>query len=262
MKHQGKSVVISGGTSGINLGIAKTLAAEGANVCVFGRDPEKAARAANEISSVAAGGGKSLGCSADVRVPDSVGEVFEKAHSEFGAVDIVIAGAAGNFLSSAADLSPKGFKTVIDIDLLGAYNVFHHAFHHISKPGGSMIAITAPQAVNPTGFQVHACAAKAGINMLVKCLALEWGQFGIRVNAISPGPIADTEGMARLAPTPEIEKAMTARTPLKRFGTKDEIGALASFLSAQEAEYITGSIFNCDGGVELGDASADFSPRK
>ena len=250
-----KSILISGGTSGINLGIAKVFAGMGANVAVFGRDPEKAKAAAAEVEAV--GGGRSLGLAADVRVPDAVGEVVNDTVTAFGPLDVVIAGAAGNFPAPAIDISPKGFKTVVDIDLLGTYNVFRLGFDHRNKDGSSFIAITAPQAVNPTLFQVHVCAAKAGINMLVKSLALEWGQAKVRVNGISPGPIANTEGMRRLAPTPEMEERARNSNPLKRYGEAEEIGHMAAFLSSPAAGYVNGTILNCDGGTELGDASAD-----
>ena len=250
-----KNVLISGGTSGINLGIAKVLASEGANVCVFGRDAEKAQRAAAEID--AAGPGQALGLAADVRAPGPVNEVIQQAWDAFGDLDIVIAGAAGNFPAPAIDISPRGFETVVAIDLLGTYNVFHGAFNHLRKPGASLIAITAPQGARPWAMQAHVCSAKAGINMLVQCLAMEWGPAGIRVNAISPGPIAGTEGMARLAPTPEIEQHFKNGLALKRFGEAHEIGHLASFLSSDKASYITGCVYNCDGGTDLGDASQD-----
>jgi hypothetical protein len=181
---------------------------------------------------------------------------LDEVQRTFGDFDIVIAGAAGNFPAPAIDISPNGFKAVVDIDLLGTFNVFRLAFDRRRESGCSMIAITAPQAVRATPFQAHVCAAKAGINMLVKCLALEWGPGNVRVNAISPGPIAGTEGMRRLAPTPEIEASQKAAVALGRFGEAEEIGNLAAFLCSSEAAYINGAIMNCDGGTELGEASA------
>lgn len=249
-----QAVLISGGTSGINLGIAKVLSGLGANVSVFGRDPEKAARAAHEIKSET--GGEVLGLSADVRVYDAVADVVEATTTRFGPLSIVIAGAAGNFPAPAIDINAKGFKTVVDIDLMGTYNVFWSAFQKRAE-AASFIAITAPQAVNPTPFQAHVWAAKAGINMLVKCLAMEWGPAETRVNAISPGPIAGTEGMARLAPTREAEMRVTASNPLRRMGSPEEIGQMAAFLSSPAASYVNGCIVNVDGGTELGDASHD-----
>jgi NAD(P)-dependent dehydrogenase (short-subunit alcohol dehydrogenase family) len=154
-------------------------------------------------------------------------------------------------------MSANAFKTVVDIDLIGTFNVLRAAFPHLRRPGASLISITAPQAVNPSMFQAHACAAKAGVNMLTKCLAMEWGPAGVRVNAISPGPIAETEGMARLAPTPELERSAKGRLALRDYGTKGDISAAALFLASDAARYITGTILDCDGGASLGDASGD-----
>lgn len=252
---EGRNALISGGTSGINLGIAEVLCAAGANVAVFGRDADKSKAAADQIA--AHGSGLALGLAGDVRDPDAVAAIVEQTVAGWGPLDIVIAGAAGNFPANAIDLSPKGFKAVVDIDLLGTYHLFWNSFAHLRKPGASLIAITAPQATRPWPRQAHVCAAKAGINMLVRCLALEWGPAGIRVNAISPGPIEGTEGMARLAPTGEIAEAHQRRLALKRWGQAEEIGHLAAFLCSDQAQYITGSIYPCDGGSDLGDASTD-----
>jgi len=230
------------------------MAALGAKVAVVGRNAEKATLAADEIRAV---NGQALGLSADVREFDAVAASLRATVEAFGAPDIVISGAAGNFPAPAVSISAKGFKTVVDIDLIGTYNVFRAAFDVSSKPGASFIAISAPQALHPMAFQAHVCAAKAGINMLVQCLALEWGPAGIRVNGISPGPIVGTEGMARLAPTPAIEAMIKQRLSLRRFGQPSEIGDAAVYLSCEAASYVTGTILDCDGGSQLGDASRD-----
>lgn len=252
----GRTAYISGGTSGINLGIAKLMADRGANILVFGRDPDKAARAAAGIR--AATGRTILDGSADVRDPAAIAELFRRAQGEIGTPDIVIAGAAGNFMAPATAISPNGFKTVVDIDLLGTYNVFRSAFDLGLRPGASLIAITAPQGARPHPFQAHVCAAKAGVNMVVRCLALEWGQAGIRVNAIAPGPIEGTEGVDRMAPTEADKARWVQTTPLRRFGTVGDIAEAAAFLSSDAAAYVTGAIFDCDGGMQLGDASLDM----
>ena len=244
----GKVAFIAGGTSGINLGIAKRMAELGAKVAVAGRDPEKAQRAAAEI------GHGAVGYSTDVRDYAATRGVIEQIHAAWGPLDIVVAGAAGNFLAPAAGLSANGFKTVVDIDLLGTFNTFRASYDLLRKPGASLIAITAGQAVNPTMMQIHACAAKAGINQVIRVLAMEWGPEGVRVNGISPGPIAGTEGMARLAPTEEITKAITGRIALRRFGEINEVAESAVFLSSDSAGYVTGLILDCDGGSQLGDA--------
>jgi len=250
-------VYISGGTSGINLGIAKGFAARGARVLVFGRDAAKAEAAAAEVRAVT-GAAEVMAGSADVRSFEAIQALFARAVDELGAPDVVIAGAAGNFMAPAVGISANGFKTVVDIDLLGTYNVFRAAFDVARRPGASFIAITAPQEVQPLPLQVHVCAAKAGVNMVVKVLAMEWGQAGIRVNAISPGPIAGTEGVERMAPTAEAKAAWSQSTALRRLGSAQDIARTAIFLSSEDAGYITGTIVDCDGGMKLGDASGDY----
>ena len=250
----GKVAYVAGGTSGINLGIALRFAELGARVVVVGRNAAKALAAANEIR---AAGVETLGLSADVREYEAVERSLQATMTAFGQVDIVVSGAAGNFPAPAVSISAKGFKTVVDIDLIGTYNVFRAAYDVVTRPGASLLAISAPQALHPMTYQAHVCAAKAGVNMLVKCLAMEWGPAGIRVNGISPGPIEGTEGMARLAPTESIQKAIAARIAVRRFGRRDEIGDAAIYLSSEAGSFVTGTILDCDGGSQLGDAGRD-----
>jgi NAD(P)-dependent dehydrogenase (short-subunit alcohol dehydrogenase family) len=251
---QDKVAFITGGTSGINLGIAKGLVEVGAKVAVLGRNPEKAASAAQEIMDEK--GGTALAVTADVRDPEQVETALKEVSEKLGKIDILLSGAAGNFPAPALAISPKGFKTVVDIDLIGTYNVFHLGFKYLAKDA-SLLAITAPQAVVPMPYQAHVCAAKAGINMLIKCLAVEWGPAGIRVNGISPGAINDTEGADRLAPEGPIRDSMIAKVPSRRFGEKQEIADAAIYLCSDLGKYVNGTILTVDGGTELGDASAD-----
>ncbi len=245
---EGKVAFVAGGTSGINLGIAKRFAQMGAKVAVAGRNPEKAANAAGEI------GHDALGLSADVRDYGAIRQAMEQVVERFGKMDIVVSGAAGNFLSPVLGMSANAFRTVIDIDLNGTFNVFRGCHDLLNTPGASLIAITAGQAVNASTLQAHACAAKAGINQLIRVLALEWGP-DIRVTGISPGPIANTEGMSRLAPDAATRKGHFDRIAMKRWGEIEEIAEAALFLCSPAAAYITGTILDVDGGSQIGDAS-------
>jgi len=242
---EGKVVFVAGGTSGINLGIARRFADLGAKVAVLGRDPDKARAAADGIGGLA--------LTADVRDYGATRAAMERVRNELGPMDVVVSGAAGNFLAPALGMSANAFKAVIDIDLLGTFNVFRGCHDLLATPA-SLIAITAGQAVNAITLQAHACAAKAGINQLVRVLALEWGP-DVRVNGISPGPIAGTEGMARLAPDAGTRTAHFERIALKRWGEVEEIGEAAVFLCSSAAAYITGTIIDVDGGSSVGDAT-------
>lgn len=246
----GKQVFVFGGTSGINLGIARCFASAGANVAVASRSQEKVDAAVAELTEL---GSDSSGYALDVRDVDAV----EKALQDHGAeLDVLISGAAGNFPAFAKDLSPNGFKSVVDIDLLGTFHVMKSALPHLRKPGASVINLSAPQAFLAMPMQSHVCAAKAGVDMLTRTLALEWGPMGIRVNSIAPGPIADTEGMRRLAPTEKILELTKRSVPLQRLGATTEIGTAAMFLSSDAGAYVSGVVLPVDGGWSVAGASA------
>ena len=251
---EGKTVFVAGGSSGINFGIAERFGALGAKVALISRSED---RVASAVQSLCSKNMAAIGFAADVRDYDAVSAAFEKTKEAFGEIDVVISGAAGNFLAPVLGMSANAFRTVVEIDLIGTFHVFRACFDHLRKPGASLISITAAQGRRPTMFQAHACAAKAGVDLLTRTLAMEWGPAGVRVNGIAPGPIADTEGMARLTPTPDSVAGLKARIPLRDYGAKQDIADLAVFLSSQNASYITGAILDCDGGAILGDASSD-----
>lgn len=234
----GARVFVFGGTSGINLGVAECFAKAGAEIGVASRKQDKV------DAAVARLGAKAKGYALDVRDYDAI----VAAMADWGKTDVLISGAAGNFPAPAVAMSPNGFKSVVDIDLLGTFHVMRAAFEHLTKPGAAVINISAPQAQVAMAMQSHVCAAKAGVDMLTKSLALEWGRAGVRVNAISPGPIEDTEGMARLAPSEEARKAVKRSVPLNRYGAAYEIGQACMWLASDAAAYVSGVILPVDGG--------------
>jgi 2,4-dienoyl-CoA reductase [(3E)-enoyl-CoA-producing], peroxisomal len=250
---KGRVALITGGGSGICKGITQAFAAHGAKVAITSRKLENLEAAAKEIE---AAGGQCLPIAADVRNTEQVEAAVKATVDKFGKLDTVVNGAAGNFLVPAAQMSYNAFKTVIDIDLLGTFNVSRAAFEHLMNAAQDgeresvIINITATLHYVGTPMQAHVSAAKAGIDALTRNFAVEWGPMGIRVNSIAPGPIGDTEGMRRLAPG-EAQKQMSAQIPLRRFGKIQEIADMAVYLTSPAAGYITGGCYVVDGGQWL-----------
>jgi len=183
-----------------------------------------------------------------VRQAQAVADALASFARDRGPIDVLISGAAGNFPAAAMSLSPNGFKSVVDIDLLGTFHVMRAAWPHLVKPGASAISISAPQAIVPMAMQVHVCAAKAGVDMITRTLALEWGAAGVRINSVIPGPIDGTEGMARLAPNEAARQGVIAAVPMRRMGTPRDVADACLFLASDAAHYITGAVLPVDGG--------------
>jgi len=248
----GATVIVVGGTSGINLGVARDFACAGANLAVVSRSPKKVDHA---VAALEEFGIEAVGCTADVRDYDAVEKALQQFLERFGQFDVLVSGAAGNFPAKASKMSSNGFAAVMNIDLLGTFHVMRSAYPHLKKPGASVINISAPQAFVPMILQSHVCAAKAGVDMITRTLAMEWGGKGIRVNSIVPGPIQDTEGMRRLAPSQDLLDEVSDSVPLKRLGVTSDIGRAAMFLASEQADYITGTVLPVDGGWSLGGVS-------
>src|SRR5690625_3157220 len=244
---EGHVAFITGGGSGINLGLARAFARCGAAIAICGRTEEKLATAAEDLRGM---GARVAYKAADVRDPEALQASVDQAVAELGDISITVAGAAGNFFAKAEEMSSNAFRTVIDIDLMGAYHAARATFPSLQRTRGSIPFSSASQAFKATKYQAHVGAAKAGIEMLMKDLAVEWGEHGIRSNSLVPGPVAGTEGMARLA-GPTGDDMWKRAVPLGRYAETEEIGAMAAVLSGPLGAYVTGSQYTVDGGLGL-----------
>lgn len=251
----GQVAVVTGGGSGIGLGIAHRLAAGGASLALIGRDPDKLTKAAAQLP------GRVTTRSLDVRDHDAVDEAFESVTDELGGLHLLVNNAAGNFVVPAEDMSPRGFKAVVDIVLNGTF-FCSHAFANIVKErphDAAILNVIATYAWTGHPGVVHSAAAKAGVQAMTRTLAVEWARYGIRVNCIAPGP-TETEGAgAALWPTEEDRRSLTASVPLKRFTTPEEVAVSAAFLLSDDAAYVTGDTLVVDGGQWLGKQVYGFS---
>jgi peroxisomal 2,4-dienoyl-CoA reductase len=246
---EGKVALITGGGTGVGRGIAEALAAQGARTALMSRRAEHVEPAAREITATT--GHESLPLVTDVRQPEAVEAAVGRVVAHFGRLDILINNAAGNFLCAAADLSPNGFGVVLDIDTKGTWNVTKAAYGAwLGAHGGQILNISATLHYGGTPAQLHVAAAKAAVDALTRNLAVEWGPQGIRINAIAPGPIAETEGASRLFPGAAAE-ALKNATPTRRLGTIADVANLALFLLSDAAASINGAIIVTDGGLWL-----------
>lgn len=241
---QGKVAFVTGGGTGITGGIARALAEAGAKVSITSRSIENLEPMKSAIEE---SGAECYAVASDVRDFQAVEEALSQTVERFGSLDIVVNGAAGNFLCKANELSANGFGTVVDIDTKGTFNVCRASFQYLKESRGQILNISATLHYLGTPMQIHVSAAKAGVDAITRNLAVEWGRFGIRVNGIAPGPIEDTEGMKRLLP-PQLKDALTKKIPLQRFGRIRDIENSAVFLCSDAASYINGHTLIVDGG--------------
>ncbi|KAK6149543.1 hypothetical protein DH2020_017068 [Rehmannia glutinosa] len=253
---KGKVALLTGGGSGIGFEISTEFGKHGASIAIMGRRKNVVDEA---VSALKSAGIPAVGFEGDVRRQEDAERVVEATVKHFGKLDILVNAAAGNFLVSAEDLSPNGFKTVMDIDSVGTFTMCHEALKYLKKggpgrnssTGGFILNISATLHYTASWYQIHVSAAKAAVDALTRNLALEWGtDYDIRVNGIAPGPIGETTGLSKLMPQ-EINNTATDHLPLYNVGEKWDIAMAAVYLASNAGKYINGTTMIIDGGLWL-----------
>lgn len=246
-----KSILITGGGSGLGLAMAKRFAALGARVAICGRTGEKLKKAAHEISPDSS---NVLTHTVDIRDHEKVGEMVQRIVGEFGSLDGLVNNAAGNFLAASEDLSPNAFKAVVDIVLTGSFNCTQHFGRYLitHKKPGAVLSIVTTYTETGSAFVLPSACAKAGVYAMTTSLATEWGHYGIRLNALAPGLFPTEGAWSRLMPSDaSVIETYKRKVPLGRFGQHEELANLAAFLMSDLSAYITGACVTIDGGEHL-----------
>jgi NAD(P)-dependent dehydrogenase (short-subunit alcohol dehydrogenase family) len=245
---EGRVAAITGGGGGMGRAFAVDLAARGARVAVCGRRPEPIAET---VAMIEAAGGEALAVPCDVRDPGQVDAFFDAATERFGAPDLLVCNAAGNFICPAIDMSANGWNAVVGIVLNGTFlcsRAFALRYREAGHERGAILSVIATYAWTGNAGTAHSAAAKAGVQNLMMTLAVEWASLGIRCNSIAPGPIETPGATAHLFPTDEIRDRITSMIPAGRFGSLDDVVRAARFLLSDDADYVTGATLALDGG--------------
>lgn len=254
-RYAGKTALVTGGGSGMGRDMALGFAREGAYVCVIGRRQE----ALDEtVALIVAEGGKAFGLTCDVRDAARVEAVLAEVVARTSRLDVLVNNAAGNFVAPAEQLSPNGFKAVVDIVLNGTFHCTRFAFEALRASKGAILNIIATYAWSGEPGVVHSASAKAGVLAMTRTLAAEWGQFGIRVNAIAPGPM-HTEGTDKnLWSVGDIERLVVQQVPLGRLGRPEDVTRAALWICSDEADWVSGAALPVDGANWLHGGTLNF----
>jgi NAD(P)-dependent dehydrogenase (short-subunit alcohol dehydrogenase family) len=252
-----KRILITGGGTGLGKAMAHRFLELGATVYICGRREEVLQKTAAELSAATKGEIHAFPC--DVRNLDAVETMIDSIWKD-GPLDILVNNAAGNFIARTEELSPRAFESVIGIVLLGSLHATLACGRRWlkSKHKGTVLSISATYAPVGSAYVVPSAISKAGVEALTRSLAVEWGDRGIRMNAIAPGPIPTQGAFSRLMPRPELEAHALDRNPLHRFGTTEELANLAAFLVSDGSGYINGEVIRMDGGEFL-QGAGEFS---
>lgn len=256
----GKTILITGGGSGLGLAMAKAFAKCGADIAICGRTEEKLIKAVQEIEKER-DGAKIKHYQVDVRDYDGVTLMFEQIIEDFGSIEGLVNNAAGNFLSASEDLSPGGFKAIVDIVLHGSFNCTHVFGNYLidkKREGTILNMVTTYAEGTGSAFVLPSACSKAGVLAMTRSLAYEWAEYGIRLNAIAPGPFPTEGAWSRLVPQKILEKKFRDKIPLKRYGEHQELANLAIFLMSDLSPYITGECVVIDGGERLQSGQFNF----
>lgn len=251
-------ILITGGGSGLGLSMANKFASLGADIAICGRTEEKLQNAMDELRVHKTNVRYYV---TDVRDYDSVGDMLNQIIDDFGKITGLVNNAAGNFLSASEDLSPGGFKTVVDIVLHGSFNCTHHFGNYLieSESKGSILNIVTTYAEDAgSAFVLPSACGKAGVLAMTRSLAFEWAEYGIRLNAIAPGPFPTEGAWTRLFPDEKFEQQYLNKIPAGRYGKHEELANLAAFLMSDMAPYITGECVTIDGGEKLSGGQFNF----
>ena len=254
-----KTILVTGGGSGLGLEMSRKFASLGANIAICGRTESKLENAAEEISEQ---GDIQVGTyQCDVRDHDRVTEMVAEIVDDFGAMDGLVNNAAGNFLAASEDLTPGGFKAIIDIVLHGSFNCTHAFGNYLidNEREGNILNIVTTYADDfGSAFVLPSACAKSGVLTMTRSLAYEWATYGIRLNAIAPGPFPTEGAWTRLVPDENFEEKFLSRIPTGRYGEPEELANLAAFLMSDLSPYLTGDCITIDGGERLAAGQFNF----